>query len=383
MSAKTRVSRREYNRWTKWLRAKGYSGPFAGLKTSHECVKLLAKELRKDPPTILETRPRDPRTIVSALNRYGRKKSAASKLGVLQDLSMPLEEVNRMLTGLVRLTGSGIESRVRQDLPVVLYNSILRSFGCYHIEQLKLMHNVLSLCLGRRFDAWIGKDLKNIESSLGRRRTIQEQIATDAKSGCKALSSVEFVDNNFALAAYHFLIRGDETWLEEDRFQVQGLDVGLPGSTYRRVWCSRYGCSLTLDERDMRRFICPWHDVPMVESPPSPPSESPVTVMPPYEESVSPIEHIAWKYHDKASLSLRIPKMLPFSELVIAVGETASMPKLTRFLQDFLRASLLREKAQRNEDGLRISFTNLLETLRSAPATDAEQSDGDNRPAST
>jgi len=74
MSANTTVSRREYNRWIKWLRGQGYSGPFAGLTTSHECVKLLVKELRKEPPTILETQPRDVRTIVSALNRYGRKK---------------------------------------------------------------------------------------------------------------------------------------------------------------------------------------------------------------------------------------------------------------------------------------------------------------------
>ena len=66
------VTRIEYKRWVKWLRGQGYSGPFAGLRTTHQCVKLLAKELRKKPPTIIETCPRDPRTIVAAFNRFER-----------------------------------------------------------------------------------------------------------------------------------------------------------------------------------------------------------------------------------------------------------------------------------------------------------------------
>lgn len=36
-------------------------------------VKQLVRELRKDPKTISETRPRDARTIASNLNKYGRK----------------------------------------------------------------------------------------------------------------------------------------------------------------------------------------------------------------------------------------------------------------------------------------------------------------------
>lgn len=73
IDTKRKVTKREYNRWVKWLRTQGYSGPFARLNPSHECVKRLAKELRKEPPTILETRPRDPRTIASNLARYERK----------------------------------------------------------------------------------------------------------------------------------------------------------------------------------------------------------------------------------------------------------------------------------------------------------------------
>ena len=74
MATKREVTKSEYKRWRKWLEGQGYSGPFAGLKPSHECVKRLAKELRKDPPTIPETQPRDPRTIASNLALYERQK---------------------------------------------------------------------------------------------------------------------------------------------------------------------------------------------------------------------------------------------------------------------------------------------------------------------
>ncbi len=73
MGAKRKVTPREYRRWVKWLKQQGYSGPFAGLTTKHEYIRLLAKELKKVLPTILETRPRHPRTIVSNLTRYGRR----------------------------------------------------------------------------------------------------------------------------------------------------------------------------------------------------------------------------------------------------------------------------------------------------------------------
>jgi len=69
-----RVTKREYKMWIGWLKKQGYSGPFAGLSTRHECVRRLYKELKKDPPTILETRQRDARTIVANLDKYGRKK---------------------------------------------------------------------------------------------------------------------------------------------------------------------------------------------------------------------------------------------------------------------------------------------------------------------
>ena len=74
MVTKEKVSKREIKRWVKWLRKQGYNSPLVGLKPSFPWVKDLAKELRKDPPTILETRPRDPRTIASNLARYERKK---------------------------------------------------------------------------------------------------------------------------------------------------------------------------------------------------------------------------------------------------------------------------------------------------------------------
>lgn len=70
MSTNKKVSKREVNRWVKWLKGQGYTGPLVGIKPSFPLVKLLAKELKKVPPTILETHPRDPRTIVSNLARF-------------------------------------------------------------------------------------------------------------------------------------------------------------------------------------------------------------------------------------------------------------------------------------------------------------------------
>lgn len=86
------VSRIEVKRWEKWLRSEGFSGPFAGLKPTHECVKLLAKELKKDPPKILETHPRDQRTIAKALTRFGNRYRNA-KIGLVNYNDIDLEKV--------------------------------------------------------------------------------------------------------------------------------------------------------------------------------------------------------------------------------------------------------------------------------------------------
>jgi len=75
MGTKQNVTKKEYSQWVKFLNKQGYSGPFVGLTTKHECVKLLYKELKRDPPSIIEAGPRDKRTIVSNLDRYGRRKS--------------------------------------------------------------------------------------------------------------------------------------------------------------------------------------------------------------------------------------------------------------------------------------------------------------------
>jgi hypothetical protein len=91
MSTNEKVSKREVSRWVKWLKEQGYSGPFIGIKPSYPPVKLLAKELRKDPPTILETRPRDPRTIVSNLTRFITLKD---KKGIISKPSSSLDSGN-------------------------------------------------------------------------------------------------------------------------------------------------------------------------------------------------------------------------------------------------------------------------------------------------
>jgi hypothetical protein len=89
-----------------------------------------------------------------------------------------------------------------------------------------------------------------------------------------------------------------------------------------------------------------------------------------YQELVTPVEDIAVKYPHEEALSMRIPKMLPFSEVVIGAGEADSMPRLKSFVQDFLRASPSRQEAQQNEVTLQRSYASLLETLRSAPAAE-------------
>lgn len=78
MATKRKVSKREVNRWIKWLREHGYSGPLVGLKPSFPWVKRLAKELKEN--RIPETCCRDPRTIVSNLARHGREKKQESRV---------------------------------------------------------------------------------------------------------------------------------------------------------------------------------------------------------------------------------------------------------------------------------------------------------------
>lgn len=108
MATKRNVSKREYNQWVKWLKHQGYSGPFGGLKPSHECVKRLAKELRKDPPTILETQPRDARTIASNLTRYERRKGRPepNEIGFVT-LAQYERDVNQILPQLRQLAKTG------------------------------------------------------------------------------------------------------------------------------------------------------------------------------------------------------------------------------------------------------------------------------------
>jgi len=206
---------------------------------------------------------------------------------------------------------------------------------------------------------------------LLRRKTIQKQVLTEAKNGCKSPGSVEIVDNNFALAAYHFLARGDGTLLEGDRFQT--LKSGALGPWRPPVWCPLCDYNLSLQQRDTRHFICPGHNVPLISREDASPigiGYTPVMEMELYRELVTPVEDIATKYPSKVALSVRIPKMLPFSEVVVAVGDTDSMPRVKAFVHDFLRTSSSRQDAQQNEVSLQRSYTSLLETLRSAPATE-------------
>ena len=83
---------------------------------------------------------------------------------------------------------------------------------------------------------------------------------------------------------------------------------------------------------------------------------------------MSLVEDIAWKYLSKVALSMHVLRALPFSEVIIAVGDVDSLPKLKAFVKGFLGASPLRQEAQRNEVSLQRSYTSLLEILLLAPS---------------
>jgi len=315
---------------------------------------------------------RDPRTVQKVIATYkptGQKKRPPGEVR-----EPPLGFDQRQWTSLTGMIESGFLFMVGQNIATQLAKlqpRVMRSFGCHDIG-LKHLQHALSLYPSRRLDAWLDS-IRDIESLLVHRKTIQEQILTEAQNGCKSPGSIEFVDNNFALAAYHFLARGDNSWLENDRFQT--LELGSLGPWCPPVWCPLCDYNLRLQQWDTRQFICPGHNVPLIPRKDVSPTGicyAPGMELEVYQEqeSVTPVEHIAVKYTSKVALSMRIPKTLPFSEVVIAVGDADSMPWLKSFVQDFLRASPSRQEAQQNEVSLQRSYTSLLETLRSAPAAE-------------
>ena len=327
------------------------------LRHDYEEIKRLAKEY---PPTktTLET------DLSKLLREYAKQVAALA----------PVVE-NAALS----ITGLSMATRLN-----TLAQQVFTSFRCYEITGLDELSRVLSLCFGQRFDAWVGEMLKDIQSSLLRRKTIQDQILSSARGGYKFPGAIEIVDNNFPLAAYHFFVRGDEAWLEDNRFQV--VNLGPVGQASRLLECPLRDSSVGLQRWDTRGFICPRHDVPLVEkgrteSLPQDFIYFSATEAELFQEPLIPVEDIALEHPAKAALSIRIPKMLPFSEVVIAVGEIASMPELRRFVQDFLRASPLGQEARQNEGALQTSYASLLKTLRSTPAINAGQSNEGESPA--
>lgn len=313
---------------------------------------------------------RDPRTVQKAIGAYtpaGEKKRRPGKpteppLGF--DQSAWVNLTGMIEKGLLFMVGQNIASQL-----ATLETRIMRSFGCHDIG-LKQLQQALTFYPSHQFDTWL-ESLRSVESLLRQRKTVQEQIVTEAESGFKSLGSVALVENNFALAAYHFLVRGDGTWLDDDRFQT--LELGTLGQWRPRVWCPLCDYNLRLQQWDTRQFICPGHNVALIPRE----NDSPIGVgytpeveLELYQEPVTPVEDIAMKYLSKAALSMRIPRMLPFSEVVIAVGNEDSVLRLKSFVQDFLKDSPLGEEAQPNEVSLQKSYASLLETLRSAPAAE-------------
>jgi len=313
---------------------------------------------------------RDPRTVQKAIAAYkpgGQKKRQPGEAP-----EPPLGFDQGQWTSLTGMIESGLLFMVGQNIAAQLTTlepRVMRSFGCHDIG-LKHLRHVLSFYPSHRLDTWLS-NIREVESALLRRKTIQEQILSEAKNGCKSLGFVELVENNFTLATYHFLVRGDSTWLENGRFQT--LKLGPLGSWRPPVWCPLCDYNLRLQQWDTRQFICPGHNVPLIPREDDSPigvGYTPEIELELYHEPVTPVEDIATKYPSKVALSVRIPKMLPFSEVVVAVVDVDSLPWLKSFVQDFLRASSSRQETQLNEVDLQKSYTNLLETLRSAPVAE-------------
>jgi len=313
---------------------------------------------------------RDPRTVQKAIAAYastGQKKQPPGEAP-----EPPLGFDQGQWTSLIGMIEKGFLLMVGQNIAAQLATlepRVMRSFGCHDIG-LKHLQHALSLYPSRRLDAWLD-NIRDVESALLRRKTIQEQVLTEAKNGCKSLGSVEMADNNFALVAYHFLARGDGTWLEGDRFQT--LELGSLGPWCPPVWCPLCDYNLRLQLWDTRQFICPGHNIPLITREDASPigiGYTPEVEMELHRELVTPVEDIATKYPSKVALSVRIPKMLPFSEVVIAVGDADSMPWLKSFVENLLQAAPLRQEAQRNEVSLQRSYASVLETLRSALAAE-------------
>lgn len=284
-----------------------------------------------------------------------------------EDFSASLREWANQVAGLVLEAENRATSFVGQGLATqldTLAPRVFKSLGCYDIG-LKAVSDTLHL-LGQRFEVSM-EALRDVQASLERRKNLREQILINAKAGCEALGSVELVENNFALVTYHFFARGDKAWLKDDHFQV--LKLSAVGPPCRGVECPRCTHQISLQEWDTRKFVCPEHEVPLVESLPIPLPKPPTNPTSLYEESVVPIEYIALEYSSKESLSLRIPKMLPFSELVIAAGDTASITSLRYFVQELLLCtpSALREEVHKNEECLQNRYAELLQALRSTP----------------
>jgi len=313
---------------------------------------------------------RDPRTVQKAIAAYkptGQKKQPPGEVR-----EPPLGFDQGQWTSLTEMIEKGLLLMVGQNIAAQLATlepRVMRSFGCHEIG-LKHLQHALSLYPSRQFDVWVN-NIQEVESALLRRKAIQEQILSEAKSGCKSLGSIELVDNNFVLAVYHFLARGDNSWLENDRFQT--LELGPLGPWCPPVWCPLCDYNLRLQQWDTRQFICPGHNVPLISREDASPIGvvyAPEAEMELYRELVTPVEEIATEYPSKVALSVCIPKMLPFSEVVIAVGDTDRMPWLKSFVQDFFQTSPSRQEAQRNEVSLQRSYINLLESLRSALAVE-------------
>ena len=226
--------------------------------------------------------------------------------------------------------------------------------------------------------AKVCQSLTAFEQGLRERGILQRKYEERVQEASRALGAVELT-RNFGLAAYHFYVRGDESWLREENFQT--LAFGTLNTQFNFFKCPQCSYFLTLQSWDQREFICPQHGSPLIRVRPefswSPSVSLPESQEGLYIEEIEPVEKFARERPSQAGLSLRIPQAMPFSEWVIAVGEIKIMSRTVALIRELLLASLpLSEKASQNEQTLQDSYTKLMNLLRSGLEAGEEKEEG-------
>jgi DNA-binding MarR family transcriptional regulator len=295
---------------------------------------------------------RDPRTVADHLRHL-------SGVGAGERRAIPAG-LRRFAVGLAEELGK-------------LRASPLRSFSLHKLSLAAL--DVVGLGLRRRFPDWEGwARLDHVEGLLDRRRALQGRLAEELGNH-PAIGNGSPVQPHLGLAAYHYLVRGNEGWLSLERLQV--LVLGGESAVLKGLGCQVWDCpyEVPVSSWDTREFACPehgqgltvaWEGLPRLAV-----SAMLLGKLPPgvYQERVLGVEALRERYGGVAALSLRIPGVWPFTEVVLVVGDEPSVRELKHALPDAFKAlgtSSIAGEVRHTEEQLDSAWGELLEALAEA-----------------